>query len=633
MSNPRKVRQTEVLICGSGSAGLMAALWLAKYNIPFLILEARDGPLVVGKADGVQCRTVEIFESFGISEELLRESYHVLEIAFWGPDGNTGLDADGKDGEGGGGGIKRSHFAPDKEPGLSHQPHVILSQTRINELITNEMLRCGGTNVEYGHEVINVKVDSEEADDPDAYPVTVAARKDGMEVLFRAKYALGCDGAHSAVRKSLGFSMLGDSTNAIWGVADIFPRTTFPDIRKKSVLQSTSGTLMIIPREGDEISRFYIEFPPGTIASEITEKDIHDRARLIFRPYELEIAETRWWSAYAIGQRLANHFHERFRVFLTGDACHTHSPKAGQGMNLSLQDGYNIGWKLGAYLSGQASEDLVRTYVSERQKTATELIDFDRKWTQIFKSSGRGDAAGHDSNLVRDAFVKAGRYTAGQAYRYDKNIIVWPSQGHDTQMAVAKTSPVSNAETGPQLVVGMRLPSAQVVRYSDARVFQLLSVIKSDCRWRILVFDGDVQQKTIQSRLEDVGRKLEMLIQEFTPDGADPDSLIEPLLVLKAERTNIELVQIPEVFKPVTGKYRIRSLHKVFVDDMSYNSGHGHAFDTLGVGTSETTIVVVRPDQFISMVIPGAEVDALGSFFRGFMIKRASSISSQVKPQ
>lgn len=598
MSDSPNIVQIDVLICGSGSAGLTAALWLAKYGIAFRVLERRDGPLVRGQADGVQCRTVEIFESFGLSDQLLRESYHVLELAFWSPDQDTDLS----DGEKGG--IKWSHYAPDTEPGLSHQPHVILNQARINEMITNEMLRCGGTEIDYGYDVKSVHVDSNTARDPDSYPVTVKALKNGIEQVFRAKYALGCDGAHSAVRKALGFKMLGDSTDAIWGVMDLYPRTTFPDIRKKAVIQSVSGNLIIIPREGNSLVRFYIELPPDTVASKVTLEDLQQRAKLIFRPYEMDIAETTWWSAYQIGQRLADIFHEQYRVFLTGDACHTHSPKAGQGMNVSLQDGYNIGWKLGSYLSGQATEELVKTYVSERQQTAAELIEFDRMWIKIFKS---GETNGAGADYVRDQFIKAGRYTAGQAYKYGKSVITWPSE--ETQ----KTNGTVTDQQKSQLVVGMRLPSAQVVRYSDGKVHQLLSVIRSDGRWRIVVFAGDVHQKGTRDCLERVASSIESTIGTFTAEGQDEDSVIETLLVLKTKRTGVYLDQIPRAFKPTTGKHRIQSesanafrgrslltsigLHKVFVDDESYNSGHGHAFDTIAVDHEAITIVVVRPDQ------------------------------------
>lgn len=543
MSDSSNIIQTDVLICGSGSAGLTAALWLAKYGVPFRVLERRDGPLVKGQADGVQCRTVEIFESFGLSDQLLRESYHVLELAFWAPDQETPLS----DGEKGG--IKWSHYAPDTEPGLSHQPHVILNQARINEMITTEMLRCGGAEIDYGYDVKTVHIDSNTAGHPESYPVTVTALKDGVEQVFRAKYTLGCDGAHSAVRKALGFKMLGDSTDAIWGVMDLYPRTTFPDIRKKAVIQSASGNLIIIPREGDSLVRFYIELPPDTVASKVTLEDLQQRAKLIFRPYEMDIAETTWWSAYQIGQRLADNFHEQYRVFLTGDACHTHSPKAGQGMNVSLQDGYNIGWKLGSYLTGQATEELVKTYVSERQQTAAELIEFDRMWSKIFKSGANGAGA----DYVRDQFVKAGRYTAGQAYKYGKSIITRPPE--ESQ----KTNGVAIGHRDSQLVVGMRFPSAQVVRYSDGKVHQLLSVLQSDCRWRIVVFSGDPQQQETRDRLNQVASTLQTTIEAFTNKGRDQDSVIECLLVLKAKRSGIESDHIPTIFKPLTGKHRIQS--------------------------------------------------------------------------
>lgn len=140
----------------------------------------------------------------------------------------------------------------------------------------------------------------------------------------------GCDGAHSAVRRSLGFKMIGDTSDAVWGVMDIYPRTNFPDIRKKATVQSASGNILIVPREGGSLVRFYIELPHGTTPKDVTLADLHAASQRIFAPYKIEIAETFWWSAYSIGQRLADYFSKDNRVFLTGDSCHTHSPKAGQ---------------------------------------------------------------------------------------------------------------------------------------------------------------------------------------------------------------------------------------------------------------------------------------------------------------
>lgn len=135
-------------------------------------------------------------------------------------------------------------------------------------------------------------------------------------------------------------------------------------------VHAREGSLIIIPREGDQLVRFYTELPGTAAAADLRLEDLQARVRLILRPYEFEVAGTAWWSAYAVGQRCAERFAEAQRVFLTGDAGHTHSPKAGQGMNVSLQDGYNLGWKLAAVLRGRAAPALLGTYVAEREKTA-----------------------------------------------------------------------------------------------------------------------------------------------------------------------------------------------------------------------------------------------------------------------
>lgn len=171
--------KVDIVICGSGSAGLCAATWLARYGLKCKILERRDGPMTMGQADGVQCRTVEIFESFGIGEELLRESYHVVEVTFWADQDQSGS-------------IRRTGRAADTQPGLSHQPHVILNQARINGLLLESMSRFNDQDVDYGVNVKDVRVDGATAKDPEAYPVTVSAEKDGKGVVYQAKYALVC---------------------------------------------------------------------------------------------------------------------------------------------------------------------------------------------------------------------------------------------------------------------------------------------------------------------------------------------------------------------------------------------------------------------------------------------------------
>lgn len=208
--------EVDVLIIGGGSAGLCVGVWLARTGISYRILERRPGMLVNGQADGVQVRTVEIFESFGISEELLKEAYHALEDTFWSDDDNDKEEEEesgrqrGERDEVAGTikGIRRTYSTPDTEAGLSHLPHVILNQARINALLTDEMVRASGaTSIEYGCDVRDLVVDSTLADDPDAHCVTVTAVKDGVEQVYKAKYAL--------VRGSFAFSSSSTLNDAI----------------------------------------------------------------------------------------------------------------------------------------------------------------------------------------------------------------------------------------------------------------------------------------------------------------------------------------------------------------------------------------------------------------------------------
>lgn len=293
--------------------------------------------------------------------------------------------------------------------------------------------------------------------------------------------------------------MEGDSTDSKWGVMDVYVRTDFPDIRKKSIISSNHGNLLIIPREGDFLVRFYLELHDAG-DKQIPFEKLVEQASRIFSPYTLEVVETVWWSTYSIGQRLADSFSVSDRVLLTGDACHTHSPKAGQGMNVSLQDGHNLGWKLAAVLSGQASPSVLATYVLERQKTATELIDFDRKFTKLFSSTYR-QANGVSAGDFESAFIEAGRFTAGQATKYPESIL--------TRAAVC-----SSLETSV-LKLGMRFPTARVVRQSDALSMQLVRAMPADGRWHIVVFGGSICNDASSARLNEVRGTAHRIVYSF----------------------------------------------------------------------------------------------------------------------
>ncbi|MGO4833900.1 FAD-dependent monooxygenase, partial [Rhizobiaceae sp. 2RAB30] len=384
----------DVLIVGAGPTGLTLAAQLASFpRIQTRILEQKSGRLLVGQADGIACRTMEMFEAFGFSERVLKEAYWVNETSFWKPDQEIPRN------------IVRSGRVQDTEEGLSEFPHVILNQARIHdfflEVMGNSALRL---EPDYSRKVVDLKIDPTASTPSSAsHPVTVTIKSgDGEQVeTVRARYVIGCDGARSTVRKCIGRSLMGDSANQAWGVMDVLAVTDFPDIRLKAAIHSANeGNLLIIPREGGYMVRLYIELDKlseheRASSRNITVEHLISAAQRILHPYSIEVKEVAWWSVYEIGQRLCDKFddvqEERVpsrapHVFVAGDTCHTHSPKAGQGMNVSMGDSFNLGWKLAAVLLGRASPEILHTYSAERQGVAKELIDFDREFAKMFSA-------------------------------------------------------------------------------------------------------------------------------------------------------------------------------------------------------------------------------------------------------
>jgi len=362
-------KEADVLIIGCGPAGLVLAAQMANFpDIHTVVIDRRDGPLEVGQADGVACRTVEIFEAFGLADRLVAEAYWVNEVSFWRPDPQDRSR------------ITRTVRVQDVEEGLSEFPHVIVNQARMLAYLREHMERSASRlRPLYGLRATDIRVDTS---GPAEYPVTVTLQHvEGFQETaetstMRAKYVVGCDGARSGVRTAIGRRLAGDPMNQSWGVMDVLAVTDFPDIRLKCVIHSANqGNLLIIPREGGYLARFYIE-----LDQEHDREMLHNRsvtpeklvtvANRILHPYTLEVKDVGWWSVYEIGQRLCDKFDDvpvtelatRLpRVFIAGDACHTHSAKAGQGMNVSMSDTWNLGWKLAAVLRGTAKPELLHT--------------------------------------------------------------------------------------------------------------------------------------------------------------------------------------------------------------------------------------------------------------------------------
>jgi phenol 2-monooxygenase len=578
----------DVLIVGTGPTGLTLAAQLSAFpDLNIRIIERKSGPLELGQADGVACRSVEMFEAFGFAERAMQEAYWVNETTFWNPAPENPRH------------IHRSGRIQDVEDGLSEMPHLILSQARIHDFYLEIMKNSAARLVpDYNHSLDSLTVEPDHD-----YPVRVQVSHTGTPETLRARYVVGCDGARSAVRQAIGRRLRGESANQAWGVMDVLAVTDFPDIRFKSVIRSAGhGTIVLIPREGGYLARFYIELDTLSKTERARDRDITidmliKAANDILHPYNLDVKDVAWWSVYEIGQRLTDSFRDDSgHVFIAGDACHTHSPKAGQGMNVSMADAFNLGWKLAAVLRGQACPALLDTYSSERQSVAEDLIAFDKHWARRFSEGGT------DAATFQTYFSDHGRYTAGVAVTYAPSLI----QGTADHQHLARG-----------WNIGTRFHSAPVVRVWDAKRMHLGHALKADGRWRLLAMADASNPADRNARLWQFCDAIEPVCARFTPKGQDSDAVIDLRAVFQHGHRDFAAEDTHPILTPTKGSYGLQDREKMFV---AASGPDPDIFDIRGVDRTKGCLLILRPDQFVAHVLPLDRVEAVEEFFANVLL-------------
>jgi len=589
--------EVDVLIVGTGPAGMIAGAQLSQFpGVVTRIVERRPGRLAIGQADGIQARSVETFQAFGFAERIIAEAYRITEMAFWKPDPSDPTR------------IVRTARPIDDPTGVSEFPHLIVNQARVLDYFAEVMANSPSRiRPDYGYEFVRLEVG--EGDHPVAVTLRrVAGPDEGAERVVRAKYVVGADGARSKVRESIGCHLAGDQANHAWGVMDVLAVTDFPDIRTKCSIQSEFGNILLIPREGGYLFRMYVdlgEVPPddqGAVRSTTIEQIIA-KANEILHPYTLDVRNVAWHSVYEVGHRLTDRFDDVLpeelgsrtpRVFITGDACHTHSAKAGQGMNVSMQDGFNIGWKLGHVLDGRSPESLLATYSAERQVVAKDLIQFDKEWSTLMAMKPEEFASPSE---LEDFYVRTAEFPAGFMTQYAPSLIV----GEPAHQELATGFPI-----------GKRFKSAAVERVCDGNPVHLGHHARADGRWRVYVF-ADAAHAGEPSAVADLAEWMSSSPESplaATPAGADPDAWFDVKVVYQQDHTAIDLGVVPALFLPRVGPFELIDYEKVYATDPAHDVFAERGIDRGGA------IVVVRPDQYVSAVLPLRATDELAAFFR-----------------
>lgn len=354
---------TDVLICGAGAAGLTLALDLARRGVAFRLIERQATPFQGSRGKGIQPRTQEIFEDLEILDRVAAVGGpYPPQLRQHRPDG----------------GYEELPMPEQREP-TPAEPYgqALMVRQCATEAVMRQKL------LELGHRVeFNTRLEAL-SQDADGVAATVA-RPDGAAI-WRVRYLVGADGGGSAVRKLLDLGFPGKTLGVRAIVADVALTGLDRDAWHRFNHTSAERQISICPLAGTDLFQVQAPVPlegevdlsAHGIAAMVAERSGRD---------DIRIHSVSWASAYSMNARLA----ERYRVgriFLAGDAAHIHPPTGGQGLNTSIQDSYNLGWKLAAVLAG-AGKALLDTYEEERRPIAAEVLGLS---TQLLEAAKHGD--------------------------------------------------------------------------------------------------------------------------------------------------------------------------------------------------------------------------------------------------
>ncbi|KAK0385407.1 hypothetical protein NLU13_7883 [Sarocladium strictum] len=571
----------DVCVVGAGPAGLMLSVVLARLGLSVKVLDERPDQTSVGRADGIQPKTIETLQMLGLGDELLRQGVRVYDICMWATTDDGSIKRQGRE----------THYPKDVVDVL--HPFILLCHQGMVEKTLLDDMSLSGLDVEREQTFQTYR----HGEDGLLHIESCGADSSTSET--QSHYLVGCDGARSAVRKAIpGTYSEGSPHNSVWGVLDGELVTDFPDIWSKTLVHSHEhGTLLIIPRERN-MTRLYIEMKNSGPAKGLGEEFVMEQARRVLQPYQVEWKTVEWFGNYAVSQRVAARFSDpELKAFIAGDASHSHSPKAAQGLNTSVHDSWNLAWKLNLASRGLSAGDdiLLRTYEDERKKIAHDLIDFD------FEHANQ--IAGGDPKLLAENFRKNTKFISGVGVEYGRNVI---NQG----TAVGSLAP------------GLILPPAKVTRFIDANPVHVQLDIPVLGQFRIYFIAADLGRAAgFLSRVNDLIASESSLLSRLSraaaesytrkPRAARSEDVFRPserytsashlftyALITSTDKNQFELASLPSLLSS--------SPWTVYLDN-AYPSvsetTHGCIEKWLGACEPNTiTILNVRPDGYVGSV-------------------------------
>lgn len=413
----------------------------------------------------------------------------------------------------------------------------------------------------------------------------------GAKRTLKCRYLVGADGGRSSVRQMMNIPFDGSSSPDKWVRVDGVIETDLPKPRTYCAIESpTHGNVLWAALDHGATRIGYAFTAERQKAYEVFDEEAAVKEAIAsVKPFSLKFKQVDWWTLYVVGQRIARNFFVKDCVFLAGDACHTHSSGAAQGMNTGMHDAVNLGWKLSMVLQGTAKPDLLHTYEAERLPNVQRLINYDkdisRLMTMQLPENWQGDPNADVNEVLGQVMAEAATFSSGLGIFYEP----------DTYLNVMRSSEISSVKPGE------RAPDVSLQKPATFEATRLQTVTPNVAQFYIVVFAGDVElTKQYLSAFTDSFPQSHWLF-----DTKHPISWLS-------------------IFDGPGGPSAFETLGGMPFGRVFYDADHS-AHKRYGVCADKGAVLVLRPDGWVGTVteLGSGGIVALEAYFEKFLVSHS----------
>lgn len=529
--------QTPVLVVGAGPSGLMSALLLTQLGIPVRLIDRKSTPILSTNAAGIQTRTIEVFEHIGIVKEFIDKGIITTGLQMFSQHKRL---------------VKISLSIVD-----SYFPFILMLPQWHTEKILTKELEDRNIHIERNVELIELIQENGKV-------ISTLKLPDGRQEQIETDWVIGCDGYNSTVRNHANIKMVGKDFDQEFFVADVKLKSQFDRSCINMILnQGKLVGIFALPSENNQLSRLAGNIGRHQNKDKFTDKEIKKMVAEHTQG-DCEVTEVIWSAPFWIHSKMAAKLRNG-SVFIVGDAAHVHSPAAGQGMNVGLQDAFNLTWKLAMVIKKQADPSILDSYQQERLPLIknvlrlTETLGFFGLSTSYLLYRIRNFIFKNVAGKVKPLQKKMAGIMTQVGLRYKKSSLI------------DKTS--RRSSTGPK--PGARMPD---VIAPNHRLYDYLRGPK----FHVLLFVGSNPTK------ENIDKAVAASKQLIENIG----SLVIPHIISN------KACDVPH-----------------FIDDVDLAIHKRY-------GVNEPSMCLIRPDQYIAQFVDGLDANVIKAFLKkcGFIV-------------